>query len=1411
MSIEGIRRARRPFGRTAVYVPREMPTAEIPWPKLRPPTAKPTKPSLLTYLPMALMSTLMPLMSVVTTGQPLTWGRVLTTAGMGLFIGGLFPLIQWWGYRRQEAQFRQQAEQRRAEFLAGLGQMHQQARALAEKQRAILEDRYPNAQRLMQIALDPKLQRRRLWAREPDRDDFLTLRLGTGDAPPAFTFASFPSFSPEDEALEEEAQRLLQSWTHVSSLPVVFPLLQTGSFLLKGSHDLVYGTLYRLIADIAVHHSPGAVKVGVIARDAARGQGQWSWMKWLPHTGVLEGRHPSLLAFSPDEGRQLVEHLARRLRPQQEGTDQNTQPLVRERDAVVLIFDEDGALRRDASVAALVERGFEVGVYLIFVGGAIHGVRAEVRLKSPDRFRYKAELRSLDGRRGERETVRSVGKVETLSAKQVERVARELASLEPPEPISAATLLPAHVPLHQLLAHVYTELQDELAFAPKNESSTDLNDPTEIFSTDIVHKLWSWFGRLTAVNDADTGTQAILIRRFLHLPVGLSVQKGQMRPLYLNLLPSGSPWNGWAAYHSILVGPTGSGKSEFLKALIWGAAYQYPPSLLNIFFVDFKGGAALEDLQYRHMTEAREIVTSLPHLVGMVTNSRAADPTLDTNAVARRGVQAILLETERRKHLITTQGRAGDIWEYNDKVLAARRGQTTQGVDPSLPLLPHLLVILDEYEEALSKFPEMEGILESLARIGRSLGMYLVLANQKYARMEKVEDNVSWRIALRMDEQAIRSFFGVRRPGVSQVGRGYLLCQPLEDVSLFQSAYGGVSLYRGQEEENQYQVYEIGPAGRSKILYQVTSALGEAHPGSTPAMLTQGHYLTAQICQLAKEHPQGTPPRQVYLEPLPADISLPEVLERYLQERFPQRQRAFDGEQWHTPNDEGLEAPFALVDNLSHVTYDVLSFPFHQGVGHLWVLGVTDSGKEDLVESLTLSLAHLYTPEQLWMYVLDFSSGHRLRALTALPHVGAHVLASDQERLRRLTRLWKEELERRKTRPHGRYPRWLWILHHAHRRELAAMDEEELASLIEDLISTGGRLGLHLLITSLHANALRPEVATNLRPRVVMDMGAREHFYDAGLARQASYRLTRRVPGRGFWLERLGDDPREMQAARWHNWESQAARMDEAWQGVRPPAVETLPDCLPWEKWATLQPMEEDAEDILPLGLNYDLEPVEVTIGPEQSQWLVAGPPGSGKTHVLMVWARTILAKPDPWPVYYLARKAPPEAWLPSQQDNFYMAAGADEAVVRAGWQRVAEYLQSEHAHPLVLLTDDAEEVLSLLEEATGKPLAEAMQQGRVIWALAIRSFNTFNRMITRLPYEVTSLGDILRQFPEARLGFITRLDENVLGVYNVQSRRLPREWRALWQDGPMGRGLLVYRDQQHLIHEPFLGTCRSS
>ncbi|WP_243841385.1 FtsK/SpoIIIE domain-containing protein [Mycobacterium sp. DL592] len=172
--------------------------------------------------------------------------------------------------------------------------------------------------------------------------------------------------------------------------------------------------------------------------------------------------------------------------------------------------------------------------------------------------------------------------------------------------------------------------------------------------------------------------------------------------------------------HGLCIGATGSGKSELLRTVVVGMACRHSPDELNLVLVDFKGGATFLGLG------------GLAHVAAIITNLSEDDQ------LVMRAKEALAGEIHRRQQLLHRAGNAVNLAAYR---LARHH-------DPQLPLLPSLLVVVDEFAELLHRQPEFADLFAMIGRVGRSLGVHLLLASQRLdeGRLRGLESHLSYRI-----------------------------------------------------------------------------------------------------------------------------------------------------------------------------------------------------------------------------------------------------------------------------------------------------------------------------------------------------------------------------------------------------------------------------------------------------------------------------------------------------------------------------------------------------------------------------------------------------------------------------------------------------------------------------------------
>lgn len=701
-------------------------------------------------------------------------------------------------------------------------------------------------------------------------------------------------------------------------------------------------------------------------------------------------------------------------------------------------------------------------------------------------------------------------------------------------------------------------------------------------------------------------------RRTLAVPIGRD-ENGAL--VYLNLHdredPSGQPSHG---PHGLVAGATGSGKSELLQSLVASLAAHFSPEVLSFLLVDYKGGGTAD------------VFREMPHVAGIITN-------LADESLTQRALLALQSEVQRRQEYFQLAG-VNYIDDY----------QRQQARDRNLPPLPRLVIIVDEFAELAQNQPEFIRQLVRTARIGRSLGVHLILATQKPSGVvnDQIWSNSRFRICLRVESPADSNDM-LKRPDAASLtrsGQAYLQVGSGEIFLRFQAAYANAPYIEGAADLIE-PVFEVDLDGSRRQL----SASRTVQQQSSDQ--TQLRALVAHICDTAKQL-NLRPVEPIWIPPLPDPKESEHALAllsktttgHFLTHLFyPAGQGWEESEQrWHPP-ERWLSPLVGLVDDPRNRLQEPLHIPLGNPPAHLLVYGMPSSGKTTFLLTLAISLVLDHTPEELNIYALDFGA-RALTVLASFPHTADVIQRGEAEKVTRLFRILQAEADRRrqlfaevgvssflayldsrKRNPAQHVPLpAIVVLIDGYPTFLESHPEQD--AQLEQLMRECAGQGIHFVIAGGSAMSIKPRIAANAALAVTFQQADPSDY--SSIVGRASIRPAP-LPGRGLVRR---SPPLEFQTAlpvraiseaeRTELLHALGERMRRAWRGPTPCPVPTLPDVLPLCDLLKLN--SQPASDQPPIALTTDmLIPLSVSLE-EGSHFLIFGPPQGGKTTLLMSW-----------------------------------------------------------------------------------------------------------------------------------------------------------------------------------------------
>ncbi|QFJ53729.1 type VII secretion protein EssC [Pseudobutyrivibrio xylanivorans] len=410
--------------------------------------------------------------------------------------------------------------------------------------------------------------------------------------------------------------------------------------------------------------------------------------------------------------------------------------------------------------------------------------------------------------------------------------------------------------------------------------------------------------------------------------------------------------------HGLVAGTTGSGKSEIIQTYILSLATLFHPYEVGFIIIDFKGGGMANQFK------------DLPHLNGTITN-------IDGKQIDR-SLRSIKAELLRRQALFAEH----NVNKIDDYISLFKKGETETP-------LPHLILIVDEFAELKSEQPEFMKELISAARIGRSLGVHLILATQKPAGVvnDQIWSNSKFKLCLKVQDKQDSNEV-LKSPLAAEIrepGRAYLQVGNNEIFELFQSAYSGdPAVVSSTENSKKFEINGVDLSGKRTTLYKQKAEKSKGGQNQLEAIVDR-------INEYCQEHSIAKL-QDICLPPLAEVIDFPAT------------------EQLGTQGTD-IIADMGIYDDPDSQYQGAHTINLTRE--NVIVIGSSQSGKTNLLQTIIRSITTKYTPDEVNIYILDFAS-MVLKNFEGLNHVGGVVTSSEDEKLKNLFKLLYSEIEMRK-------------------------------------------------------------------------------------------------------------------------------------------------------------------------------------------------------------------------------------------------------------------------------------------------------------------------------------------------------------------------------------------------------------
>ena len=681
---------------------------------------------------------------------------------------------------------------------------------------------------------------------------------------------------------------------------------------------------------------------------------------------------------------------------------------------------------------------------------------------------------------------------------------------------------------------------------------------------------------------------------------------------------------------SLVAGMSGSGKSELLKTWILSLALNHSPEELEFVIIDYKGGSMAASVE------------GLPHVIGTLTDIEAGD--------IMRILDSLSYEITRRKILFNAAG----VEEYKEYYKLNKKGVIKEP-------LPIMVIVCDEFAELKQQHKEFMTELVQIARVGRSLGVRLVLATQSPAGVvdQDLFDNSRFQICLKVQNAAAsKSMIG--RPDaarLTQNGRAYVRAGSDELFELVQSYWTGAPYFNNKEKKasvgNKVRIVNI-TGERIKTVWEEKTRF-KSDTDELKAVIRA-------IRRIADEH--GVKKGQCPWKPeLPKLLNITNLGEC----------GGFDGADWR-PGMKWLKIPIGMFDIPEKQSQGIQYMDFSKE-GHYGIYGLPGTGKKTMLKSIAIQLGRYYSPKDVNLFIIDLGS-QTMRVFEKMPHVAGFALASEEDKIKKIADVIENIIvERRREfaksgisnfneyRSHisDDMPAVFLMIENLHPLFDVCPDFEKLIYRIGD---EGAGYGIYLIYTAISTSGMRYKLTQVINSAIAFEMSDKSAYLDA-IGKNVIPEKLFRIKGRGYFK---GDfEPVVFQAAvygegetelEWQKWvKNNIELMNRYWDGPIVKAVKSMPDTV-----ATSEMLSKyNQRDIIPVGVDFaEIQPAYLDFTKECGA-LIVGNKSDSRRNVMLKIAELISKSNHYQNLYVIDDSRKTLSELSESAEQYICSASSDE------------------------------------------------------------------------------------------------------------------------------------------------------